>query len=108
MAGDDTGTPTRRIRHTLDRDQPVNLTGGPYHVAFPAEGVREVEAERAADLVENHSLIEYDIDLPEDYRVLQQIAQTADTEAIGGNSSKAAIQYYLETLPEAEREALLP
>lgn len=102
------GDETRRIRHTLEKDQPVNLTGGPYHVAFPASGVKDVDADRAKELVAFHPLVEYDIDLPEDYETLRGIAMQVETDEIDGNSSGAAIQSYLESLPAEEREELLP
>lgn len=99
-------TNQRRIRHTLDGNARVNLTGGDYHVEFPRSGVLTVGEDYAAELVENHPLIEWAVEIPDDYRALQSMAAAADTDEVDGNSPRDEIVAYLETLSDDELEAL--
>lgn len=96
----------KRIRHTIDRERPIRITGDLDRPELFDEPVKLVSEERAAELVE-HPLIEYaDEELPTDYDELQRLAAAADTDEIDGNSSKAEIVAYLETLSADDYEAL--
>lgn len=70
---------------------------------------RVVDADRA-DVLLAHPRLEAvePVDLPEDYRVLQQMAAAVDDDAIDGNAPKAEIVAYLEQLPADEIETLRP
>jgi hypothetical protein len=97
-----------RIRHTLEKTGVrVNLTGGEYRIRFPRNGIKDVgDPEYAAELVESHPLVEWASEIPEDYQRLQQLAAAADTDTVDGNSEKADIVAYLETLSHDDLEAL--